>query len=42
MRLGVSIGRRVFIVVYTIRRTPDGKEAIRVINARQERTADPG
>ncbi len=34
-RLGVSMGRRVLIVVYTMRRTPDGKEAIRITSARQ-------
>ena len=34
-RLGFSIGRRMLIVVYTIRRTPDGKETIRIISARQ-------
>ena len=34
-RLGISIGGRILIVVYTVRRTPDGKEAIRIISARQ-------
>ena len=34
-RLGTSIGCRVLIVVYTIRRTPDGKETVRIISARQ-------
>ena len=34
-RLGVPISGRVLIVVYTIRRTPDGKEAIRIISARR-------
>ena len=34
-RLGVSIECRIVIVVYTSRRTPDGKKAIRIISARQ-------
>ena len=34
-RLGASIGRRVLVVVYTTRRTPDGNEAIRIFSARQ-------
>jgi uncharacterized DUF497 family protein len=34
-RLGLSIGGRILIVVYAIRRNPDGKEAIRIISARQ-------
>jgi uncharacterized protein len=34
-RLGISIGGRILIVVCTVRRTPDGKEAIRIISARQ-------
>jgi hypothetical protein len=34
-RLGLSIGNRMLIVVYTVRRTSDGKEKIRIINARQ-------
>ena len=34
-RVGTSIGRRVLIAVYTIRRTPDGKETVRIISARQ-------
>ena len=45
-RLGTSIGGCILIVVYTIRRTPDGKEAIRIISARQasrkERQAHSG
>jgi len=45
-RLGASIGRRVLVVVYTIRRTPDGNEAIRIISAgqasRKERAAYSG
>lgn len=34
-RLGQSIGRRILIVVYTVRRLKDGKETIRIISARQ-------
>ena len=34
-RLGRSIGRRILIVVYTVRRLKDGKEAIRIISARR-------
>ena len=34
-RLGVSIAHRVLIVVYTFRRTANGKETIRIISARQ-------
>jgi uncharacterized DUF497 family protein len=34
-RLGVSIGHRMLIVIYTVRRTSDGKETIRIISARQ-------
>jgi uncharacterized DUF497 family protein len=33
-RLGRSIGRRILIVVYTVRRLKDGKETIRIISAR--------
>ena len=33
-RLGRSIGSRVLLVVYTIRRSPDGKETIRIVSAR--------
>jgi uncharacterized DUF497 family protein len=33
-RLGKSIGSRVLLVVYTIRRSPDGKETIRIVSAR--------
>ena len=42
-RLGRSATGRILLVVYTVRRSRDGKEAIRVISARQssrkERTA---
>lgn len=34
-RLGLSFQHRVLIVVYTIRRSHEGKEAIRIISARQ-------
>jgi uncharacterized DUF497 family protein len=34
-RLGRSIGRRILIVVYTVRRLKDGKETIRIISARR-------
>ncbi|MHB8481464.1 MAG: BrnT family toxin [Nitrospiria bacterium] len=34
-RLGVSIGKRILLVVYTVRRTKNGKEKIRIISARQ-------
>jgi hypothetical protein len=34
-RLGISVERNVLLVVYTIRRTGDGKETIRIISARQ-------
>jgi uncharacterized protein len=34
-RLGKSIARRVLLVVYTVRRTKDGEETIRIISARQ-------
>jgi hypothetical protein len=34
-RLGVSVEHRVLIVIYTVRRTSDGQEEIRVISARQ-------
>ena len=34
-RIGASIEGRVLIVVYTVRRVKDGKEAIRIISARQ-------
>jgi uncharacterized DUF497 family protein len=33
-RLGISIRRRILLVVYTTRRSRDGKEAIRIISAR--------
>jgi len=34
-RLGTSIDRKVLVVVYTVRRSKDGKETIRIIGARQ-------
>ena len=34
-RLGKSVAGRVLLVIYTIRRTRDGKETIRIISARQ-------
>jgi uncharacterized DUF497 family protein len=34
-RLGKSLAERVLLVVYTIRRTKDGKETVRIISARQ-------
>jgi uncharacterized DUF497 family protein len=34
-RLGMSIGKRILLVVYTVRRTKNGKETIRIISARQ-------
>ena len=34
-RLGASISGRVLLVVYTVRRTRDGKEIVRIISARQ-------
>ena len=34
-RLGKSLADRVLLVIYTIRRTRDGKETIRIISARQ-------
>ena len=34
-RLGVSIDGRILLAVYTIRRSADGKETIRIISARQ-------
>jgi uncharacterized protein len=34
-RLGVSTGDRILLAVYTIRRSVDGKETIRIISARQ-------
>lgn len=34
-RLGLSANGRILIAVYTIRRTADGKETIRIISARQ-------
>lgn len=34
-RLGSSVGRRILVVIYTVRRTSDGKRTIRIISARQ-------
>jgi uncharacterized protein len=34
-RLGLSVGGRVLLVVYTLRRLGNGIEAIRIISARQ-------
>jgi uncharacterized DUF497 family protein len=34
-RLGLSIGNRILLLVYTVRRTKNGKETIRIISARQ-------
>jgi uncharacterized DUF497 family protein len=34
-RLGISVEGKVLLVVYTTRRTKDGKETIRLITARQ-------
>jgi uncharacterized DUF497 family protein len=34
-RIGTSIERRILIVVYTIRRSKNGEETIRIISARQ-------
>ncbi len=34
-RLGTSVDRKVLLVVYTVRRSKDGKETIRIISARQ-------
>lgn len=33
-RIGLSITRNVLLVIYTIRRSSDGKETIRIISAR--------
>lgn len=33
-RLGMSVGRKILNVVYTVRRSKDGKETIRIISAR--------
>jgi uncharacterized DUF497 family protein len=33
-RLGRSVTRRVILLIYTVRRTTDGKETIRIISAR--------
>ncbi len=34
-RLGRSVAGRILLTVYTVRRTPHGKEIIRLISARQ-------
>jgi uncharacterized DUF497 family protein len=34
-RLGRSVAGRILLTVYTVRRTPHGKETIRLISARQ-------
>jgi len=34
-RVGISIDTTVILVVYTVRRSKDGKETIRIISARQ-------
>lgn len=34
-RLGLSVRKRVLILVYTLRRMKDGKETIRIISARR-------
>jgi len=34
-RLGKAVTGRILLVVYTIRRTQDGKETVRIISARQ-------
>jgi uncharacterized protein len=34
-RLGISISKRILLVIYTIRRLKDEKETIRIISARQ-------
>jgi uncharacterized DUF497 family protein len=34
-RIGASIEERVLLVVYTVRKTKNGKETIRIISARQ-------
>ncbi len=33
-RLGISLAQSILLVVYTIRRSADGKETIRIISAR--------
>jgi uncharacterized protein len=33
-RVGMSVGGNILITVYTVRRTKDGKETIRIISAR--------
>src|SRR4029077_8212191 len=39
-RLGRSIGRRILIVVYAVRRLKEGKETIRIISERQASRKD--
>lgn len=34
-RLGISVSKRILLVIYTIRRSKDEKETIRIISARQ-------
>lgn len=34
-RLGVSTGKRILLLVYTLRETKDGKEKICIVSARQ-------
>ncbi len=34
-RLGRSLASRILLIVYTVRRTPDAQERIRIISARQ-------
>jgi uncharacterized protein len=34
-RVGMSVGGNILITVYTVRRTKDGKETIRIISARR-------
>ena len=33
-RIGLSVDRKVLLIVYTLRRSQDGKETIRIISAR--------
>lgn len=33
-RVGMSVGGNILVTVYTVRRTKDGKETIRIISAR--------
>jgi uncharacterized protein len=41
-RLGKSLAGRVLLLIYTIRRTADGKETIRIISARQASRKERG